>query len=308
MKYIISIGIGVVFIALLVWFFAGAKDDYGDDIINNNTPQTEAVHTEYGFSYTYLKDEYTLYEPKDAARGDLVFTQSLMDTDAYRDLVSSDTPREGPVALSMSVYRNPMNKEAREWITQTDASNYHLSSNGTIQSVQMGSTTFLAYQFDGLYRTDAYVYGKDGYVYVFFNMWDNPESAMKKDMEQVLSSLQFNEPSIPASSAHGDIFVSSPEVNEEVSSPLVVEGKARGGWFFEATFPIVVVDWDGRIIGEGYAEAQGEWMTEELVPFVGEVQFQAPPSGNDRGALILKKSNASGLPEHDDAIEIPVRF
>jgi len=114
------------------------------------------------------------------------------------------------------------------------------------------------------------------------------------------------------------VRVSEPRPNTTVTSPLTVKGMARGNWFFEATFPVVVVDWDEKIIGEGYATAEKDpatggvnWMTTEFVPFTATVEFgtgrfQGNYSG--RGVLILKKSNASGLPEHNDALEIPVRF
>jgi hypothetical protein len=48
-------------------------------------------------------------------------------------------------------------------------------------------------------------------------------------------------------------------------------------------------------------------MTEDFVPFTATIEFETPDYG-DIGALILKKDNPSGLPEHDDAYEIPVRF
>ncbi len=92
---------------------------------------------------------------------------------------------------------------------------------------------------------------------------------------------------------------------------LVVRGMARGTWYFEASFPITVVNWDGLIIGEGYATAQGEWMTEEFVPFEGTIKLEEAALTNSpsmRGAIIFHKDNPSGLPEHDDALEIPVTF
>ena len=101
--------------------------------------------------------------------------------------------------------------------------------------------------------------------------------------------------------------MTSPKQNGAIVSPLVIEGQATGGWYFEATFPVVLVNWDGLIIAQGYVEAQDDWMTEKLVPFKGELAF-TKPEYNERGALILKKSNPSGLPENDDAIEIPIRF
>lgn len=105
--------------------------------------------------------------------------------------------------------------------------------------------------------------------------------------------------------------IDDPAPGMAISSPLSVRGEARGYWYFEASFPLILVDWDGRIIAQGIATAQGDWMTEELVPFTGELTFETPEYIGDfsrRGALILKKDNPSGLPEHDDAFEIPVQF
>lgn len=104
------------------------------------------------------------------------------------------------------------------------------------------------------------------------------------------------------------IVVDTPLVGSEVSSPLEITGKARGYWFFEASFPIVVVDWDGKIIGQGIAQSTSEWMTQEFVPFKATITFDASSTVSNRGALILKKDNPSGLPENDDAFEIPIFF
>ncbi|PIR88309.1 MAG: hypothetical protein COU09_03000 [Candidatus Harrisonbacteria bacterium CG10_big_fil_rev_8_21_14_0_10_44_23] len=103
------------------------------------------------------------------------------------------------------------------------------------------------------------------------------------------------------------IRLDNPRPNQTVSSPLTISGEARGYWFFEATFPVVLVDWDGLIIAEGYATAQTDWMSEDFVPFTATLEFKKP-SYKNTGSLILKKSNASGLPENDDALEIPILF
>ena len=104
------------------------------------------------------------------------------------------------------------------------------------------------------------------------------------------------------------IVVTSPEADAEISSPLTVSGEVRGNWYFEATFPVEVLAADGRTIGRGFASAQGEWMTEEFVPFLGSVTFTAPTDGMKDGAVVFKKNNPSGLPEHDDSISISVKF
>ncbi|MSU44886.1 hypothetical protein EXS45_01765 [Candidatus Nomurabacteria bacterium] len=94
---------------------------------------------------------------------------------------------------------------------------------------------------------------------------------------------------------------------EVIKSPLIITGVARGKWFFEASFPIILKDVNDIVIAKWYATAEGEWMTKEFVPFKATLTFKKPENRN-RGTLILQKNNASGLPEHDDVLEIPVIF
>ncbi|MFC1787900.1 Gmad2 immunoglobulin-like domain-containing protein [Patescibacteria group bacterium] len=100
-----------------------------------------------------------------------------------------------------------------------------------------------------------------------------------------------------------------PRPNQTITSPLTLTGQARGTWFFEGDFPIILTDWDGRIIAESYATAKGEWMVEDFVPFEGTIEFEVDPNVySKRGALILQKDNPSDLRNLDDALEIPVIF
>lgn len=105
------------------------------------------------------------------------------------------------------------------------------------------------------------------------------------------------------------IRVMAPSPGATVSSPIQISGEARGTWFFEASAPVVVTNWDGLIIGEGYIEATGDWMTESFVPFAGEVSYTREESPvYDRGTLIFQKANPSDLPANDAAVEIPILF
>jgi len=104
-----------------------------------------------------------------------------------------------------------------------------------------------------------------------------------------------------------DIVLENVNAGDRVTSPLTLTGIARGYWFFEASFPVVLTDWDGLIIAEGYATAGSEWMTTDFVPFEATLSFTKPSYG-ERGTLILKRDNPSGLPENDAALEIPIRF
>lgn len=104
------------------------------------------------------------------------------------------------------------------------------------------------------------------------------------------------------------IRVTSPRPNQVISSPLVVSGEARGYWFFEASFPVRLVDANGKNIplNPSYIMATGGWMTEEFVPFEATLTFESP--GTKTGTLIFQKDNPSGLLEYDDSLAIPIGF
>lgn len=102
------------------------------------------------------------------------------------------------------------------------------------------------------------------------------------------------------------IRLESPRPGDKVESPLVLSGEARGYWFFEASFPVRLIDENGNELVSYYATAKSEWMTENFVPFETKLVFNKPETS--KGKLILQKDNPSGLPEHDDFLEIPVRF
>ena len=102
------------------------------------------------------------------------------------------------------------------------------------------------------------------------------------------------------------IRIFTPRPNQTIHSPLVVQGEARGTWFFEASFPVRLFDGNGKEISLGIAQAQDEWMTENFVPFKTELTFENPMTAT--GMLVLEKDNPSGLPEHADELRVPIRF
>lgn len=113
----------------------------------------------------------------------------------------------------------------------------------------------------------------------------------------------------PASGAETDnlIVVTSPHSGERVGNPIELKGMARGYWFFEASAPVVVTNWNGLIIGEGIITADGEWMTEDMVPFTGTLSYVIPENNySATGTLIFMRDNPSGLPENDMAHEFNI--
>lgn len=124
-----------------------------------------------------------------------------------------------------------------------------------------------------------------------------------------ITSLDYKSETNPFPEQHEAfdlIYVTSPRPNQEITSPLIIEGKARGTWFFEADFPVLLLDENGNILASGPATTDSEWMTEDFVPFHTELEFITPYT--KKGLLILRKNNPSDLRENDKELKIPIVF
>lgn len=103
------------------------------------------------------------------------------------------------------------------------------------------------------------------------------------------------------------IRVSSLRPYQIVNSPLVITGVAKGSWFFEASFPIVLISGDGTIVAQGIAKAKSDWMTTNFVQYEATLTFKLDKNlYNKKAMLVFKKDNPSGLPENENSLEIPV--
>jgi hypothetical protein len=125
----------------------------------------------------------------------------------------------------------------------------------------------------------------------------------------VVSALIFDwgrgSDSVRLSNNNLAIVVDYPKDGQKISSPLKVEGKAKGTWFFEGSFPVELVDINKNIIASGIATSTEDWMTEDFINFSLEIFFDKPTSTKN-AILILKKDNPSGNPEFDQSVFIPV--
>lgn len=103
------------------------------------------------------------------------------------------------------------------------------------------------------------------------------------------------------------IKVNQPLPNDDIDSPVKIEGKARGQWYFEGDFPVELQDKDYNTIATGIAQAQGQWMTTNFVPFQLTLEYEDAPD-DERGYLVFQRSNASGRAAQDRAYRLPVLF
>ena len=89
---------------------------------------------------------------------------------------------------------------------------------------------------------------------------------------------------------------------------MVIEGRAKGDWFFEASFPIKLLDSvSGKELAVTMAQAQSDWMTADFVPFKAVINLSFLPENNE-GILVFQKDNPSGLPINDRKIYFSIHF
>ncbi len=112
---------------------------------------------------------------------------------------------------------------------------------------------------------------------------------------------------ITTGSNYSDFIHVNLSAGSELRSPAVITGEARGGWYFEASFPVKLVDAAGQVLAQAPAQAQGDWMTNEFVPFTVTLPFIIAPS-TKTGTVIFANDNPSGLPENDKEVRVAVRF
>lgn len=115
--------------------------------------------------------------------------------------------------------------------------------------------------------------------------------------EELVEKITYNNASADM------ITVELPTPGAVTGQTFSVIGKARGMWFFEASFPIEILDKDGKILVQAIAQAQGDWMTEEFVPYKADIKI--PNAYTGKATILLKKDNPSGLVEKDASISFP---
>jgi len=151
------------------------------------------------------------------------------------------------------------------------------------------------------------------FFFVYFlksvDVLENGENADETKTETSIEESKENgkkiiEKNIPENAVM--VVVKKLKANQIIESPLKIEGEARGNWYFEGDFPVKLVNKNGDVLAQGIARALSDWMTTDFVPFELVLNFNPGEAGE--GTIIFEKDNPSGLPENDDAYELPVFF
>ncbi len=164
-----------------------------------------------------------------------------------------------------------------------------LPQNRYIKDQKIGETTFKVYSYDdGMF----YWFKRGNVGYLF-------RADIIKDMET------FKFVGWPQITGNKDDLVSfSIKPGQEVSGKITATGSVKGGYFFEANIGVNVLDANKKLLRAGYGMSTTDWMTSAPVAFTTSLDFTGLPKGN--AYIEIHNDNASGLPENDKSIFIPI--
>ena len=135
-------------------------------------------------------------------------------------------------------------------------------------------------------------------VLVFFVLKNKPNAPVTEQNN--------TEQPTPQPVAAPNVIVDTPAPMSLVTSPLVVKGRAKGSWYFEANIPVTLKDGNGNILSQKGFHSIGDWMTTNYVEFADSLPFVTPQT--QYGTLVISKDNPSGDPANDEDFPVPVRF
>lgn len=146
----------------------------------------------FAFSYRGGDDGYVLEEipPTDVVHSQFMKTFLLMRVADRQELMRSEADREGPPTIAIMVFRNPDGLDAAAWVRAESVSNYQPGVSAPIDTV-IGGEHAVAYESDGLYRSDNAVVTHAGMIYVLSAAWLDARDQMRADFSDLLRSVEF---------------------------------------------------------------------------------------------------------------------
>lgn len=96
-----------------------------------------------------------------------------------------------------------------------------------------------------------------------------------------------------------EIVITSPSLNDEVSSPVTITGWGRG---FENTLAVDVLDENGVVIAQGFVMIDAD--LGQIGPFTGTIEFTAPATTQPGRISVYAVSPRDGAIEHLNSVSV----
>lgn len=175
-------------------------------------------------SFTYHSENYTLVDiEKDQVPHDtFVYGYTIFDAKEYEALQNSTEPREGPPAISILVFSNPNNYDARQWVIEESfIANYQ--EGVAIEDVTVNGYAGVEYIADGLYASKVTVIAGPEYVYFVSAGFISADDALLVEYEHILSSITIAE-GLPLGPSEQEVDPFALYFGKELTKPVSPDG------------------------------------------------------------------------------------
>ncbi len=152
------------------------------DVVNENA--------QFAFTYTKGREGLVLINTSGSTHIDFVSGVMLMDKREYELLQASTDAREGPPAITVSVYKNPKDLSPREWALENTLESNSKFAMGDITDVTLAGLQGVQYTADGLYPMDTIVTTHGAFILLLSGAYIDPNDGIKEAFNSILSSFR----------------------------------------------------------------------------------------------------------------------
>lgn len=184
------VGILVLGVILGAGIYLGGKPHVPNEVATQHkTYVSDTLGIKFDYPSNYILDEKNTGSPE---RGRYTITL-IENTPGNQDLISGKVQGEGPIAITIDIFQNDLDKyTAEKWIRGVSDSNYKLG-NGEIASTTVGNMQGLEYTWSGLYEGRSRVVSTQNYIYMFSVTRMTPDDQILKDFDALLDSVLITE-------------------------------------------------------------------------------------------------------------------
>jgi hypothetical protein len=186
-----------------------------------SSPEKIYTNTVYGFSFSYPKN-YVVVETESNSNTEIILVDKKESEMANRS--------EGPVSISVVVYKNASNISLRDWL-QSNESNFKLAI-GPESFTTVAEQEAVQYEWDGLYRGRTITFSLGDKIIALSGTYLEKTDRIYSDFESVVQSFSLDENSI--------LKIALLKYLETNISKLSPEKEVLGGTFYITE--LIVVD------------------------------------------------------------------
>lgn len=147
-----------------------------------------------GVTFDYDEENYVLLEQaSNESNPGLIKSIVLMQKADYQSILNGEREGgEGPAAISLQAYNNPLNLSAEDWVNQ----NPNLSNSplimGSLSEKNVAGQDGVSYVADGLYASRNVVFAANDKIYFASGQFMDRDSDLYREFDEFLESLTIN--------------------------------------------------------------------------------------------------------------------